>query len=470
MRPWLRGLLATFGVFLVAALALIGTENWRGRRAWEAWKASREAMGDSYSWASLMPAPVPDGDNYAKVPAIEAACRVDAPIPLVPKDAFPIPKQLIGWEEGRTEDVDSWKDAIAPQGLDEALAAIRPKLDELARAIRRPGSNLRMDYGHGEIPSLVGFRLAIRALRIRAILQLRRGQTDGALADVMTCLGLAKHLNGEPNLIPFILQEAVIRISMQPIWEGLVTHRWNPRQLEAIQSALSEIDVLRSGKLATQGERLTATLGMLSLVDHSLQPFSRVPHEEAPAWMSRNFAFNQGWIYRNAINMDRYVAEGELDAIDLSKRKVNPEQYRRVQLWAAGLEKNFYTTPFLIWKSAGLEREIIKTAHMATLVDEATLACALERFRLSRGALPDRLSELAPIFASRIPHDVVSGTELVYKKGHDGAFVLYSVGWDGEDDDGQSPPPPDPSEAVQESLTGDWTWPSLRKVATDQGR
>jgi hypothetical protein len=90
-------------------------------------------------------------------------------------------------------------------------------------------------------------------------------------------------------------------------------------------------------------------------------------------------------------------------------------------------------------------------------VDEATMACALERYRLAHGEFPERLDALAPQFLGKLPHDVINGAPYHYRRTADGRFVLYSVGWNETDDGGQvalaqSKP------ARQDLERGDWVW------------
>ena len=68
--------------------------------------------------------------------------------------------------------------------------------------------------------------------------------------------------------------------------------------------------------------------------------------------------------------------------------------------------------------------------------DEATLACALERYRLAHGQLPDRLEALAPDFIAALPHDVITGAAYKYQRTAD-SFLLYSVGWNETEDGGK---------------------------------
>ena len=64
------------------------------------------------------------------------------------------------------------------------------------------------------------------------------------------------------------------------------------------------------------------------------------------------------------------------------------------------------------------------------------MAIALERYRLVHGEFPESLDALAPQFTGKIPHDVINGQPLKYRREANGQFVLYSVGWNEKDDGG----------------------------------
>jgi hypothetical protein len=96
-----------------------------------------------------------------------------------------------------------------------------------------------------------------------------------------------------------------------------------------------------------------------------------------------------------------------------------------------------------------------KTAFTQQSLDFARLAIALERYRLAAGQFPDTLDALSPKFLVEIPHDVINGKPLRYRRTENGSFVLYSVGWNETDDGGE----------VSQTQTkrpnpeaGDWVW------------
>jgi hypothetical protein len=77
-----------------------------------------------------------------------------------------------------------------------------------------------------------------------------------------------------------------------------------------------------------------------------------------------------------------------------------------------------------------------KCARAQSSVDLARVACSLERCRLANGQFPDTLDALAPKFIAKLPHDVINGRPLKYRRTDDGQFVIYSVGLNETDDGG----------------------------------
>jgi hypothetical protein len=77
-------------------------------------------------------------------------------------------------------------------------------------------------------------------------------------------------------------------------------------------------------------------------------------------------------------------------------------------------------------------------AHNQTKVNQARMACALERYRLAHGEYPSTLEALTPQFMDKIPLDLIGGQPPHYRRTDDGKFLLYSIGWSETDHGGQS--------------------------------
>jgi hypothetical protein len=87
----------------------------------------------------------------------------------------------------------------------------------------------------------------------------------------------------------------------------------------------------------------------------------------------------------------------------------------------------------------------------------ARVAGALERYRLAHDEYPETLDTLAPQFIEKIPHAIIGGQPLPYRRTDNGKFSLYSVGWIETDDGGQIVLK---ERGYADNTKGDWVWQS----------
>ena len=83
--------------------------------------------------------------------------------------------------------------------------------------------------------------------------------------------------------------------------------------------------------------------------------------------------------------------------------------------------------------------------------------CALERYRLAESRYPDNLNALVPRFVAVLPHDIINGQPLKYRRTDNSRFMMYSVGWNEKDDDGVVATRSD-NHKSQDVEQGDWVW------------
>jgi hypothetical protein len=121
----------------------------------------------------------------------------------------------------------------------------------------------------------------------------------------------------------------------------------------------------------------------------------------------------------------------------VNQRTVSPAFFRKANaaITADTKSPNPYNIAERMFLS-GLGAAIKKFAYGQESVDLARVACALERYRLKHGGYPESLDALAPQFIAKLPHDIITGRPLKYRRTDDGQFVLYSVGWNETDDGG----------------------------------
>ncbi len=81
------------------------------------------------------------------------------------------------------------------------------------------------------------------------------------------------------------------------------------------------------------------------------------------------------------------------------------------------------------------------------------LGCALERYWLAKGAYPQRLEDLVPEYAEKVPNDILTGEPYHFRWEDKDHYLLYSVGFDGKDDGGTVR-----TNKKTRVVEGDWIW------------
>lgn len=449
------------GVFLTLAALVAGMALWlladhaRGQAQWQTRKAQRIQMGDRFTWEELVPPAIPDSENFTLAPVVANAVLGTDPNALT--QAIKLPKlgrEAGDWRLGERTDLQACAQAFGTPSLDAVLRGWDPVLTDLARASQRPASRLPVDLASFEAPGLKGFRDAGRALRLRALVNLARARSDQALGDVQTLLRIAGHLEREPSLLAHLLRLALVNMALQPIWEGLQDQRFTPTQLEALQADLQRIDLLASGRLAFEGERMGMVTSMTCLAEGRMPPRGLQPREGMDP-RKRLGRLGRGWAYRNLLEWDRFFAATFLDSLDPKGHRIHPGSAPDLATWMHARRFRWDLSIARIALPA-LVGQIERTAHTQSAVDQAQVACALERHRAAVGALPQSLEALSPRFITRVPHDLAGGQPLRYAV-RTGTFSLHSIGWNLKDDGGLRRLKPEGSLAWGE---GDWVWAS----------
>ena len=85
---------------------------------------------------------------------------------------------------------------------------------------------------------------------------------------------------------------------------------------------------------------------------------------------------------------------------------------------------------------------------------QAVFACVLERLRASSGGYPAALAGLTLGDGRPLPPDPMTGGPMHYRTTDDARYILWSVGFDGQDDHGTRALP------IGKELNqkGDWVW------------
>lgn len=182
---------------------------------------------------------------------------------------------------------------------------------------------------------------------------------------------------------------------------------------------------------------------------------------------SARFAFFPlgGFFYQNEVCIARMFQQFFVPVVDAVNQRIYParaaaDEAAFAKAMARGFPPYRSLAKLLL---PGLVSAPTKFGFGQTRVNEAIVACALERYRLAQGSFPESLQSLSPRFLQKMPHDIVTGAPLKYRRTSDGRFILYSVGWNEKDDGGQVVQPTEkrgePDRKPGWELTeGDWVW------------
>jgi len=310
------------------------------------------------------------------------------------------------------------------------------------------------------LPHLASLKGCASVLRVRSIAELQNGQSDKALADVKLALQLTDKIRSEPLLISHLVRIAMLRIILQPVWEGLARHQWSDAQLAELDRELAGLDFLSDYKLAMRGELVLFQGGIIDYLrrhPEELPNLSGERHSPPPVPIRiLCHLIPSGWFYQNQFRCARSLVEQSLPMVDLERRVISPAATRRA---GATFDLEFrHASPYNFLERMllpGLGAALRKFAYGQESVDLARVAIALERYRLAHGAYPESPDALAPQFIEKVPHDVINGQPLHYRRADDGQFVLYSVGWNETDDDGEAGLG---KNGAPDISTGDWVW------------
>ena len=489
-KRFFRKTLFVLAALITLAALLLAEENWRGAHAWQSYKRAREAKGDRFDSARLIPPAAPDDQNFAATPYFAANLEASPEMPrkitgneadlveskdrntsVLAKFQLPSPTdppKRPAWQYGLAADMTRW--AAAFQGANPApragnmgdpaqaaafvldqLKPLESALAEIQTASQRPFVRFNFPYEEFNDPRVISvlpahladLKRIYRILSLRAQAELVLGQSDKALNDVRVLFRVDDGVKDEPLIISQMVRWAGVAILLQPVCEGLAEQRWSDAQLGVLQERLRKTDILASTVLAFQGER-----------DICCNPS-----------FDRGYMFPPGWNRLEQLSENQNFDEALFPRIDLAAREINPGLNRSIDLaFYKSHPTNYYISALLHHRvlatmmAPALSRVPEKAAHAQNEEDLAMLACALERCRLATGQYPETLDALVPRFVAVLPHDIINGQPLKYRRSDKGRFILYSVGWNEKDDGGiiATIPATKSRPARQDTLQGAW--------------
>jgi hypothetical protein len=280
------------------------------------------------------------------------------------------------------------------------------------------------------------------------------------LNDVKLILRLTDSIRNEPFLITHLVRIAVVNIALQPVWEGMAAHQWSDEQLTELNAELAKLDFLADYKLTMRGEMVFQG----GIIDYLQRHPEQIPNMSGDGNVVKRSITERirwhlipsGWYYQNRVRCARPMVELYIPLADTNRGIISPKATLHadavVQAETRHPDRNNAIEKMLL---PALGNAAKRFAYGQESVDLARVACALERYRLAQGEYPGSLDVLESRFIEKVPQDIITGEPLHYRLSFDGKFLLYSVGWNETDDNGQVA---SAMNGVIDNTRGDWVW------------
>ena len=451
-------------VFATVAATLVvtylGYHNWRSKRAWRTFQTSLRQRGESLNLLPLLPEPAPADANFARSPVFlsllsktnrETTALFERMRPFeLPASGSAGDSVLLDWHRQIHSPLHLFVDGAGQESSDgsetkpqeDAAAILRGlqlqsgRLRELAAAaVRLPAFQTLTNRDARAVlhpvrePILMLERLHL-LFQVRACASLALGQNADAAEDVLTGLRLARLARQVPDVRSTVRVQGLLTRSLQPLWEGLSHQAWTEPQLAAFQHELAGFNLLADFTNAVRRVVL-AHIEVWRAIPDSTDSYIALPASDGgylrePAWQLQPRA----WWFESCIELHN-VGRNAIEQVDAAAGRIKSSVE-----WSdlSGLPLDSPSQELLQQQSMWWGAYPASVAFAQTSVNQAILACGLERFRLANRVYPERLEQLVPALLARVPHDAVSGRPMIYQPPGEGSFILRGVGPNGTDD------------------------------------
>lgn len=485
-RAWVRWLVYVMVTLQTLVILLTQWINWKGVRAWSAAQQALVADGETLDLNSILPEPVPENQNFCAIPVLaniaatkegeENRKRLES-LALDFGDGRPAlatgPTQgkscdLGAWEGWLTKQ-PAWKDADAT-GTDAAhrLLAGFARQDDIVRpmidALHRRESRWTPQWRDRDLPAnffaiaMPHYRPAqdlMLSLCLRSVAAAQAGDAKLAHELARVQLRLARASLDDPFLIGGLVGVTQLQYAVHATWELCRLHLGTDEEFATLAQELREFDLRLSllQALRTELAGSVATFQTLKRSGRTGQLLAFNPDEQDGKWDRFSRALPSGWIDWNTATLvdleHRYLIkplrEGGLVELAKETRLQEEMKHQRGLLHLDRILANL-----VIPASSSIA---IKFAHTQVLLDQAAVACELERVHLQSRSYPAELPENIKCI------DIMSGQPLRYARRSDDSYALWSIGPDGKDDgakrtnDGSQP-----KRVAALDHQGDWVW------------
>ena len=495
------------GFLLLAVLATLAIglfyeeEDARGAHEWSAAKASLQKAGESIDYNDLIPPEIPSDQNLGAIPLFQveidsktdvgwqASAMKKALANIAPNyDSLP---KVGSWLKGEATEMRLIDKYLADRytavfsvgngklGPMEEFDALCPALTDLRHeAQTKTQCRFLRDYTTeppynrplGPVTQLIKLT---KIINLHALVALHESKSDVALDDDLLVLKINTGVRREPLLVSGLVAAGSVSIQLGSIWEALGMHALSDSQLAELQQQLQRIDYLSDYQLCLRGEatgffvqtndymrehRRSASDVIFTIISPNNDPFAE--NNKPTFWgILTGWLLPNGWFDMAKARGVTLYFRAARSVVDTNAHLVYPEMTNGIKQQVDSLNRFYFPDLMLRIAAPPVIGSIEAFAQVQSRIDAATIACALERYRLAHGSYPESLDKLSPYAPQGLPLDLMNGEPYHYKLLPDGNYLLYSVGWNQIDDGGKVAYQPGDSNVLDREQ-GDWVWPN----------
>ncbi len=485
----IRGIVA--GVVLIGLW--IGIERARGWWGLRRLTQSLEASGQPIDVGQLEPTNRPVREQNGMVALLALTNQLRAltslldhapPLGRVVQPGFvALPQQLKRWPiDGGTNTWEKW----AP-----AMEAQRGLLDQIHRALEKPGFDLGVDYHGGfdqvKATELTTIKNTVCLLTLASALEARNRRLAVAHVHLLDTLRLAHQLRSEKWIITQLVRRAILVMAWHAQFSLLQEEGWTDLQLQQQQQAWQRLMPMNDMIQAFEMERAVNFTVFRNMAANSdalrkglkdrKETSQLLGNDDPETFLDGTFDAIQPWFWRYVWCKQDQVREIQ----KLTRPLEIGRQASRVG-WheaTASTETEFLeqtdsffsaNTSVSKWEQFrypfSTSEASFQHAFRNSLVGEtqqqlAITALALHRYKKWKDVWPTSLNDLSQQDLKEPPRDPLGGGTLTYRLDPAQGFVLYSKGENGQDDGGN--PTPTKEEEVRSNLAKgkDFVWPRV---------
>lgn len=502
-RRWARLIF----LLLVAALAALFIEHWRGERALRKWKGEMVARGEIFDPKKFWPAPDPDGRAFSDQLA-EAAERLPTNLTKFAGILAGLNLDELGLASRGSQhasppfaypqrNVSTWAE------LETATKEARPALATIQKLMKNPPRAMEEDITKrlemDVFPNFIRVRRVSQTLHAAIINDLHRGDLGAALENLEALQGCVRWHADDPWLVNYMIRVALTGLASDAGWDALQADGWTEPQLARFQKACETNVLFQQMPQALASERVTRLYAMDWFASHSYQAWidrftdvfksfgSKAPELDTATLTGqwRQWVFHPTWSHAWKAQDELHYLRHSQAELTILREAVERGSWAWLQEQQTAL-RDQYRRPSAEWRfylSLPLHDSLSEivgnrrttspvcpypnfskawsaTARNLTQHEMVTAAIALKRYKLREGKMPDELAALVPAYLKVVPRDFMDGQPLRYRRNADGSFLLYSVGEDARDDGGDARVSGgSPGQQRREWWSGrDWVW------------